>query len=432
MIRLGVVADDLTGAGDIAGMTAKAGYATEILMLTHRSTARTKAEVVVIDTDSRLDPADLAYAKVVTATKILLRAGCRQFFNKTCSVFRGNVGAEFDAMLDVLEEDFAVVVLGFPKNGRLTCKGVHYVHGQRLATSPFRHDPVHPMTRSKLGDILRAQTKREVSYLYHDVIAQGPELLKQTVSEARDATNYLILDVVDQEALTVIARAVTDCRILCGSSALAETLPDTWPAPKPATLPKLPPPSALGVLCLAGSLTPQTAAQIEHLEQGGMPSFCLDPRRLFDEQERHAALACLVTGAAARLARGEDVVMYTPNTQSAVQESQQAGAARGLSRAEVGRLVSRSLAEVAAELRSRTGLSRLVIAGGDTSATVCRALGLTRLQVYQELRPGLPSLLSLPDASSEAPLLLVLKSGSFGDKAFLEEAVEHVKAIYEA
>src|SRR5699024_7786562 len=114
----------------------------------------------------RLDDGKTAYHKVFHATKDIQTAGALQFFNKTCSVFRGNIGAEFDAMLDALDEEFAVVVLGFPGNGRQTIDGIHYVHGEKLEESQFKSDPVHPMKESNLVDILQSQTKRKVGSIH--------------------------------------------------------------------------------------------------------------------------------------------------------------------------------------------------------------------------------------------------------------------------
>ena len=186
-------------------------------------------DVAILNTNSRLDPAGLAYDKVQAATRQLQAAGCRQFFNKTCSVFRGNIGAEFDSMLDALEQEFALVVLGFPRNGRLTIDGVHYVHGVRLEESEFRNDPVHPMTHSNLVDILGSQTRRRVARIGHDVVERGPAALRREIAALRSRCNYLILDVADQAALATIARAAGDYPVLCGSSALAEELPQLVP-----------------------------------------------------------------------------------------------------------------------------------------------------------------------------------------------------------
>ena len=424
-MRLGVVADDITGAGDIAGMTAKAGYLSVVQPFAPpAASAFGPEEVCVLDTDSRLDASALAYDKVFAATGALREAGCKQFFNKTCSVFRGNIGPEFDAMLDALGETFAIVVLGFPKNGRVTRGGIHYVHGQRLQDSDFRNDPVHPTTGSNLVEILQAQTARKVAHLGADVVAGGARVLREAIDSARGETNYLILDVTQQADLVTIAQAVQRCQVLCGSSALAEELPRLWPAPKPVPAVSLPSDCGIGVLCLAGSLTPQTRAQLEHLKSSGVTALTLYPRCLFDGDSQ-AEVARLAEGAARHLGRGEEVLIHTPNDPEGVRAAQREGQRRGLSSAEVGRLLSAALAAVAARCRERTGLERLVVAGGDTSATVCRALGVKRLRVWQELRPGLPSLLA--DAEGAAPMLLVLKSGSFGAPDFLAEAVAHLK-----
>src|SRR5688572_819834 len=163
-MKLGIVADDVTGSNDIGGMTAKANYLTHIYTFDAAGNYDGAAapDVCILNTNSRLDPRQTAHDKVFAATQALQAAGYRQFYNKTCSVFRGNIGAEFDAMLDALNADFAVVVLGFPKTGRTTRGGIHYVRGVKLQDSEFRCDPSHPMTRSDLVGILQAQTMRKV------------------------------------------------------------------------------------------------------------------------------------------------------------------------------------------------------------------------------------------------------------------------------
>ena len=420
-MRLGVVADDITGAGDIGSMTAKAGYLTHIYA-SDAFEGASPAEVCILDTDSRLDEAAVAYDKVLAATRALQAAGCTRFFNKTCSVFRGNIGAEFDAMLDALGERFAVVVLGFPKNGRTTVNGVHYVHGERLERSPFRHDPVHPTLRSDLVGILKAQTERPVSLVVHDVIAHGPEPLREAIHAHRARSGYVILDVPHQDALATIAAAVTDVMVLCGSSALAEVLPYHWPSPAPAA----PPPplnGPAGVLVISGSLTPQTAAQLEHLVKRGIKRLELDTLKLFTPRERQREIERLADAASEWLSRDEHVLVHAANDARTVQQTQARGMAAGLSRAASSRLVSQALAEVTAACRDRAGLVRLVVAGGDTSATVTRRLGVRGMRIHREIRPGLPSCFSL----GGTPMLLVLKSGSFGDPEFLEEAIKHVQ-----
>ena len=276
-MKMGVVADDVTGSNDIGIMFAKSDYLTHIYSFKEdafsfaaRKEDMGAPDILILDTNSRLDPPDVAYRKVFAATRELQQAGCRQFHKKTCSVFRGNIGAEFDAMLDALALEFAVVVLGFPKNGRTTVDGIHYVQGKKLEDSEFRHDPIHPTQRSDLVGILGSQTKRKVALVTHALIDQGAEALRDEVQRMRAQCQYLILDVTDQAALATIARAVHDEPVLCGSSAIAEELPAVWGSPQARRDQQaLPPLKEIGIPVVSGSLMPQTAAQIEHMRQKG-------------------------------------------------------------------------------------------------------------------------------------------------------------------
>lgn len=428
---MGVVADDITGSNDIGIMFAKGGCLTHVYAYEEPgayrklSAGQASPDICILDTNSRLDPAQLAYQKVFAATKELQAAGCRQFFNKTCSVFRGNIGAEFDAMLDALQANFAVVVLGFPKNGRRTIDGVHTVHGKRLEESEFRNDPIHPMTRSNLVEILQSQTQRRVGLIQHTLISQGAQALRERVSQMRSTCNYVILDVADQAALRTIAEAVYDEPVLCGSSALAEELPAVWGVETPEERSiDLPRQDGTGILCLAGSLMPQTAAQTGFLRSKGVPAFELEPLRLFDKAERQAEIERLVGKVVEHLKKGMDVLVQSPQTPERVAQARAEGARRGFSNTQTARLVSEAIAATGAAALELSGQNRLVVAGGETSAAVCARLGVNGLVIWKEIQPGLPSCLSL----SNPPLLLVLKSGSFGSPDFLEQAIEHLKA----
>ena len=430
-MKMGVVADDVTGSNDIGIMFAKSDYLTHVYSFKGNVPSFTAPkndldapDILILDTNSRLDPPEVAYRKVFAATRELQQAGCRQFHNKTCSVFRGNIGAEFDAMLDALGLDFAVVVLGFPKNGRTTVDGIHHVHGKKLEDSEFRRDPIHPMQRSDLVGILQSQTKRKVALVTHAVIDRGATALRDEIQRMRTQCQYLILDVTDQSALVTIARAVHDEPVLCGSSAIAEELPAVWgPAPAHPQLINLPPAEGVGILVVGGSLMPQTAAQIEHLRRKEVPSFVLDTSRLFDACECEAEVASLAESISASLRTGSDAIFHSPNDPHALEAANRAGLAHSVSKTEVSRRVSEALAEVTARVLATTGQNRLVVAGGETSAAVCARLGVDGMRVWKEIQPGLPSCVSLNDP----PRMLVLKSGSFGKPDFFERALEHLR-----
>jgi uncharacterized protein YgbK (DUF1537 family) len=429
-MKMGIVADDVTGSNDIGIMFAKSDYLTHIYSFEDASSfAVSKAElrvpdILILDTNSRLDPPDVAYRKVFAATRELQQAGCRQFHNKTCSVFRGNIGAEFDAMLDALGLEFAVIVLGFPKNGRTTVDGIHYVHGKRLEDSEFRRDPIHPMKRSDLVGILQAQTKRKVALVTHEIIDQGADALGVEIQRMRAQCNYLILDVMNQAVLATIARAVHDEPVLCGSSAIAEELPAVWGTPQTRQqVQALPPLKEIGILAVAGSLMPQTAAQIEHLQQKGASCFVLDTSRLFDPVQRETQISNLSTAIVTSLRIGNEVILHSPNDTHALEMTNRGGIAHSVSTTESSRLVSETLAEVTARVLADTGQNRLIIAGGETSAAVCARLGINGMRVWKEIQPGLPSCVSL----NNPPKMLVLKSGSFGKPDFFERALEHLR-----
>jgi uncharacterized protein YgbK (DUF1537 family) len=427
---IGVVADDITGANDIGIMFAKANIVTDVYAYDDFSpqtlveTGDAAPEVVILDTNSRLDAPEIAYNKVFQATNRLREAGARIFINKTCSVFRGNIGAEFDAMLDALKAEFAVVVLGFPKNGRTTVDGIHYVHGKRLEDSEFRNDPVQPMTKSHLVDILQSQTGRKADLLDYRTIDLGSDALTEQIELKKRSCNYLILDVKDQEALSTIARAVRYELVLCGSSGLAEELAHELNVRRQTERKLgLPQRQGVGVLCAAGSLMPQTAAQINYMKEQGVQTFELDTRQLIDSPTRQReAIGQLVDTISRHLLNGHNAVLHSSNDPKSVEDTKRRGAEIGLSSTELSRLVSGSIAEIVSQIVDRTGQNRLLIAGGETSAAVCSRLGITGLRIWEEIEPGLPSCVSL----NNPQMLLVLKSGSFGRKEFFASALHHL------
>lgn len=429
-MRVGVIADDVTGSNDIGSMFVKNSYRVFVLSLDPRSGdfpdyVPGDADVIILNTNSRLDAPEVAYRKVFAAAGNLQAHGCRQFYKKTCSAFRGNIGVEMDAMLDALAAQFAVMVVGFPKNGRTTVDGIHYVHGKRLEESQFRYDPIHPMRQSDLVAILQAQTQRKVGRVGHAVIAQGADALRSALDGLRETHGYAILDVTDQEALRTIAQAVRAEPLLAGSSALGEELPPVWGL---STLPErplqLPKRAGVGLLVVCGSLMPQSAAQIEVLRGQGAPVWMLNTTLLFDSAQAEVHLQALADAVTQSMMLEQDVVLHTPQDAQVIEQTRRLGQAQGLDGTQAARVVSRAVAECTARILRQTGQNRMVVAGGETSDAICERLGVSGMQVWREIAPGLPSCLTLTDPA----YLLVLKSGSFGRAEFFAQALEHLRA----
>ncbi|WP_343210649.1 four-carbon acid sugar kinase family protein [Anaerolentibacter hominis] len=421
-IQIGVVADDVTGANDIAVMYVKGGLSANVFSFDSRESALShEADVVVIDTDSRFMPARTAYQRVFEATRTLADAGIKRFFKKTCSVFRGNIGAEFDGMLDALGEKFAVVVLGFPDNGRTTVDGVHYVRGTLLEESEFRNDPVNPMTESNLADILRRQTRRGVKAVGWPVIEEGPEALRAEIERQKKEGGYLILDVRDNKDLEIIAEATEHIRVMCGASAIAYPQAKRCQSSRKSRLmpPALKP--GLGIMSVSGSLMPQTREQIICAGEQGTLSCALPVRELFEDRE--TLVERLSSLAAEGVSSGRDVLVYSDNDRQIVEEGKQFAASLGFDEKQMAKCISETLAQICRNVLERTGQNRVLVAGGDTSGSFCSEMKIDGMAVYEEIESGLPSSIAL----TEPPLFIVLKSGSFGGREFFVKTYRYLR-----
>lgn len=379
--------------------------------------------VIIVDTDSRLDSPTVSYQKVFNATKKLKDAGCKTFFNKTCSVFRGNIGKEFDAMLDALDEEFAVVSLAFPLNGRQTRHGIHSVYGTNLEFTNFFKDPVHPMTESSLVSILRKQTNRKVGYIDIEIVRQGSKRLKEEIEKKKQEANYCIIDSETQDDLKVVAEAVKDNRVICGSSALAEELPKFYPEETiNIKIPEIDVENDYGVLVVAGSLTPQTKAQILFLENERIEQIVIDSRELFTTD--NIDIRKYIDQAKNYLKAGSNVLIMPHNSEDVVKETKLLGETRGYSSIETSKIVSGILAEIVAGIVQEISLKKLIVAGGDTSGAVISRLNLKGNYILEEVDVGVPAVQAM-----DKDILMVLKSGSFGKDSFLMDAINRLNNL---
>ncbi|WP_040977983.1 four-carbon acid sugar kinase family protein [Oceanobacillus jeddahense] len=423
---IGVVADDTTGANDMGIMFKKSGYSVKVLSLKENDAINIDTNVVVVDTDSRLDTPEESYKKVYMATKQLQEAGCKMYYNKTCSVFRGNIGAEFDAMLDALQQNFAVIVLGFPKNGRVTKNGIHMVNGEKLENSPFYNDPVHPMKDSNLKRILEGQTNRLVTSISLDEVRKGAGILKEKIQDVKEnGFHYCIIDTETQEDLSIIAEAAIQMPVLCGSSAIGEELPKFFNEnPIKQETHRTYSNENQGVLVVSGSLTPQTKEQTAFLKEKGIIALEIDTSNIFEEETFAKEKAKLIEVAGSRISEGNDLLLMAHDNKSIVEKTKEIGRTQGLTELETSKRVSSVLAQITRKIADNVNLQRLIVAGGDTSGTVCKELGIEGNYILDEVAVGVPSGFTIG-----RELLIILKSGSFGDEKFLFDAIHHLKEV---
>lgn len=416
-----VIADDVTGANDIGIMYAKAGLTALVYSYGDGEPKEYgECDVLIIDTDSRFDTKEKAYEKVRLALEHCPKTGISQYIDKQCSVFRGNIGAEFDAMLDSLKEEFAVVVLGFPNNGRTTIQSEHYVFGTPLADSQFRHDPVHPMTESNLVHILKEQTKRPVGAIQYGLYRQGREAVKEALAKAKEKYGYCIMDVRDNQDLEFLAEVLHEEKVICGSSALSEYLALNYAGKHHIQPVKRPKSTGEKVFCMAGSLTPQTLSQISYMKEHGYSVFEMDTRKLFTEKQRAeecTRMEVLVnriyeTG-------GSFAMIHSMNQPEDVKKTKEIAEEYRIDNTGVSSLVSASLAQISGAVIEKNQVQNIIVCGGDTSASLCGKLKVQGMKVLDEIEAGLPTCQSV-----DAPFYkMVLKSGSFGTPEFIEKAI---------
>ena len=423
--RIGVVADDVTGANDIGVMFRKGGYRSAVFPLCLLSLCDWKKEcedldVIIIDTDSRFDNPKTAAGKVAQAAALLQELPCDRYFKKTCSVFRGNIGAEFDSMQDALGISCSMVIAGFPGNGRTTVDGIHYVYGTKLEDSQFRTDPIHPMDTSFLPAIMHRQTERKIGQITWKDLDQGLDYVVEKKEELKKSCSYILFEIRSQEDLRLTARAVADETSLCGSSAIGEELP--------AAFRELEEEGLYPVFLLAGSLTRQSIAQTEYLRAKGYPVITFDTEAIFDEEafareEERLVQETLKAMRFTPLMGAPMVLVHSAQQPEKVKGTKEKGQRLGFTHEEIGKRISGCLCRVTRRVLTETGCRKLVVAGGDTSAAVTGELEIYRMEIGEEIEAGVPV---MTGKTNLGELSLVLKSGSFGSESFLEKAAHYV------
>jgi uncharacterized protein YgbK (DUF1537 family) len=427
---IGVIADDITGANDIGNAFTKWNWVTKVYgswFGRDPHELASGADVLVLDTDSRYDNPQMAAQKVKEATQVLRSLSCDFYYKKCCSAFRGNIGCEFDAFLAALDEQFSLVVAAYPQNGRTTINGKHFIHNKLLECSSLAHDPVNPTTTSDLLQIISATSSRSASLLPLSVIRTPKANLEAYIESLQNSGKSLfVCDAVLQQDLRKIAAVVAHMRVFCGSASLAEELPAFWsPKPKRNLLEGKKFQPGKGALVVAGSITKETKAQIDAARGVGILTLSIDTRALINPNLTSTEVDLVSLRAAEAIENGRHVIIHTSNDSDSVRATRKYGLQIGLDLVEVSKSVSHGVAMLTERVVSTTGTERIILAGGDTAASVCRELGVIGNWVLDEIQPGIPSALAI----GRSNFLLVLKSGSFGDASFFVSALHHLEGL---
>jgi 3-dehydrotetronate 4-kinase len=425
-LKLGCIADDFTGATDLANNLVRAGM--RVVQTIGVPTVPVAAEVdaVVVALKSRtIAPAD-AVAQSVQALRWLQSAGSQQIYFKYCSTFdswygangssqRGNIGPVTEALMDALGADFTIATPAFPDNGRTVFKGHLFVGDVLLSESGMKNHPLTPMQDANLVTVLQAQCQRKVGLIDYRVVALGADAVRARVSALRaQGVGIAIVDAVSNEDLMRLGLALEGLPLVTAGSGVAIGLPQNFgiqASSSSATLPKVQGLQAV----VSGSCSQATNAQVAAWQAAGLPHRALDMAAVLGSQARHsAAVQGVLDWAKPLLAQGPVLVYSTADAQ-AVKATQVT-----LGSEATGARVEQALSSIAKGLVA-LGVQQLVVAGGETSGACVQALGVQHMQIGGQIDPGVPWCHAHADVVGK-DLHLALKSGNFGATDFFSKA----------
>ena len=426
--KIVVIADDLTGANDTGVQFAKQGLKAIVLLRVPGSLAELDEDVLVVDTQSRaLSPAE-AYQKV-TETALLFknRDQFHTLYKKIDSTLRGNLGTEIDAMMDACGLELAIVAPAFPKNGRTTVGGCHFLGNAPLEATEIARDPLCPVTESHIPTLMAKQTKRSVGHIGIKSVLAGTEGILDAMRQLDAAgRKILVCDAWQEEHLKMIALAAVRLEkpvLWVGSAGLAEYVPLALGLGA-ASADKKP------VVVIAGSVSNVTRGQVAMLRQRtdlayieASPCAFLKPATAQAETDRcyHAAVDAIRTG--------KDVVIVSADSDEMVVRTKEEGLSLGLSSRQTSEAVAAALGSLCRLIALSVPLGGLVLTGGDIARSCCSLLSASGISVVREVSPGIP--LGVLKGGQCPGLKVVTKAGAFGAEDALCKAVDSLKIYQE-
>lgn len=413
---LGCIADDFTGATDLANILVRGGMRTvQSIGVPDSDLAEfAEADAIVIALKSRTTPAASAVAESLQALAWLRERGCQQFFFKYCSTFdstaEGNIGPVTEALLEALGSDFTIACPAFPETGRTLFRGHLFVQDSLLSECGMQHHPLTPMKDANLVRVLDEQTTGAVGLLRYDVVGQGASAVVKRMDELRaEGVSLAIADAVSDEDLQTLGRACANLALITGGSGVAQGLPENF---RRQGLLRTGDAAAMPIIegravVLAGSTSKATNGQVAAWLEAGRPAFRIDPLAIARGEP-------VVAQAVAFADRNEAVLIYATSSAEQV-----AAVQRELGAEQAGAMIEKALGEVAAQLQDG-GWRRFVIAGGETSGSVVQALQVKGLRIGRQIDPGVPATVAFGGTTA---LALTLKSGNFGSVDFFAKAL---------
>lgn len=408
---LGVIADDFTGASDIASFLVENGLSCIQMNGVPKQALAEKVDAVVISLKSRSNPSDEAVEQSLNAFEWLKENGCKQYYFKYCSTFdsteKGNIGPVTDALLAALNDDFTVITPALPINGRTIFNGYLFVGDVLLNESGMRHHPITPMSDANLMRLMNAQAKGKAGLVAYSDVVQGAECVKARFAELKSqGYRYAVVDAADNSQLAVLAEAVADFKLVTGGSGLGAYMAAYLSGGKKGTNAFLP--KKTKTVVLSGSCSLMTNKQV-NAYKAKANHFYLDVAQAVNNHDYADELYEKV------IKHLDDE--FAPMIYATVAPEELKVIQAEFDGNKASHAIEQTFAKLAGRLRREAGVVNFINAGGETSSIVVQELGCTGFHIGKQIAPGVPWLKALDD-----DIYLALKSGNFGTEDFFAYA----------
>jgi uncharacterized protein YgbK (DUF1537 family) len=414
-VLLGCIADDFTGATDLANNLVRAGMRVVQAIGVPADDLEVDVDAVVVALKSRTAPVDRAIADSLAALAWLRARGARQIYFKYCSTFdstpAGNIGPVTEALMDALGADFTIATPAFPDNQRTVFKGYLFVGDVLLNESGMQDHPLTPMRDANLVRVLQAQSTRKVGLIDYTIVARDADAVRARMAALRaQGVSIAIVDALSNHDLLRLGPALAEMPLVTAGSGVAIGLPANFGLSPSGAASMLPPASGARAI-VSGSCSAATNRQVRAFIDAGGEAFAIDP----DAALRGDAARAGLGGARARLGTRPILVYSTAEPDDVKRTQSRLGAGQA------GMLFERALASVAAGL-VELGVRQLIVAGGETAGACVQALRVPLLRIGAQIDPGVPWCHAATHGAGGAGLHLALKSGNFGGEDFFTRA----------
>jgi uncharacterized protein YgbK (DUF1537 family) len=412
-MRIGVLADDLTGAFDTGVQFRSWGFSVEVLIGDVKDASKLSSDIVVVDTESRLLNKEDAFRRVYLSTEKLMQYGVERVYKKVDSTLRGNIGAELDAAMEASKAGFAFFAPAYPTYGRTTLSGKQLVDNSPVENTEYV-DELGAKT-SEVATIIGAQSKRKVGLVSFDAVEAGVGSIKSRVEALKkDGVEVAVFDALTEKHLIDIAHSIGDTKLLVGSAGFASEVPPGLGMrnPKP-------------ILSVCGSTRRLSRVQVRNLhDRLGFREVEVGIMRLIDgEAEAKAEVRRCVGEAVEALKAGVDVSLSSAPKESSAEEFIVHADKHGVKEAEAKHFIEEAMGDITSAILSEADVLGLILTGGATGLMVCEKLGADRASIVEEIEPGIPLLM----LSTGIPA--VTKAGGFGVEDSLVQATQRMRRM---